>query len=67
MSRFFCIFTHCCTRWNGPYKKRIEKDPWGNGYGYTFPGKHNKTYDLYYWGIDGKEGGEGNNKDITNW
>lgn len=57
-------------RWNGPYleKKEIPKDPWGNGYKYQCPGKHNShKYDLWSYGKDGKEGGSGEDADITNW
>ncbi|MCK5697006.1 MAG: type II secretion system major pseudopilin GspG [Gammaproteobacteria bacterium] len=53
--------------WNGPYIKKIPKDPWENAYGYVSPGKHNKDYDLYSMASDGQEGGEEDNKDITNW
>src|SRR5690349_6941039 len=27
--------------WRGPYLERIPKDPWGNEYIYSNPGKHN--------------------------
>ena len=56
------------TNWNGPYWKKTEvpKDPWGNEYKYAAPGQHG-PYDLISLGADGKEGGEGPNKDITNW
>ncbi|HZZ94529.1 MAG TPA: type II secretion system major pseudopilin GspG [Usitatibacter sp.] len=53
-------------RWNGPYAKEDElKDAWGNDYRYQVPGT-NKPYDLISLGADGREGGEGENKDITN-
>lgn len=54
--------------WNGPYlkKKTIPKDPWGNDYIYQSPGE-NGPYDLYSFGMDGTEGGEGDNKDIVSW
>lgn len=56
-------------RWNGPYLKKNRaalNDPWGNPYVYRFPGEHG-DFDLYSLGADGKEGGEGNARDITNW
>lgn len=55
-------------RWNGPYLKNEEAliDPWGNPYVYRFPGQHGE-YDLYSLGGDGKEGGEGQDEDITSW
>jgi general secretion pathway protein G len=54
--------------WNGPYWKKntLPKDPWGNEYKYAAPGQHG-AYDLWSYGGDGKEGGEGTDKDITSW
>jgi general secretion pathway protein G len=56
------------TGWNGPYlkKKAVPKDPWGNEYLYVSPGQHGH-YDLSSLGADNREGGEGENKDLTNW
>jgi len=51
----------------GGYLRRISKDPWGNPYQYVFPGTHGQEYDLYSFGADGQEGGEGANADIGNW
>lgn len=55
-------------RWHGPYlkKKTVPKDPWGNDYQYTAPGKHG-AFDIVSFGADGKEGGDGENKDIASW
>jgi general secretion pathway protein G len=54
--------------WNGPYLKsdKVPADPWGNRYNYRSPGEHGK-YDLYSYGADGKDGGSGNDADITSW
>lgn len=54
--------------WNGPYlkKKTVPKDPFGNEYHYVSPGQHG-LYDLSSLGADNKEGGEGDNKDLTSW
>ena len=54
--------------WNGPYWKKstVPKDPWGNDYLYAFPGQHG-AYDIVSYGADGKEGGDGADKDITSW
>ena len=54
--------------WNGPYLKSRDSliDPWGRPYIYRSPGEHG-DYDLYSLGADGKEGGDGEDKDITNW
>ncbi len=55
--------------WNGPYlRKQSFTDPWGNNYVYAYPGIHaGYDYDLYSFGKDGKEGGQGFNADITSW
>ena len=57
------------SNWNGPYLKRssVPKDPWSNEYKYVSPGDQNRPYDVVSLGPDGKEGGEGDNKDITSW
>jgi general secretion pathway protein G len=54
--------------WDGPYLKNREAltDPWGRPYDYRSPGEHG-DYDLYTLGADGKEGGEGEDQDVTNW
>lgn len=53
--------------WKGPYlRKEIPTDPWGNPYVYRIPGQHG-PYDLLSYGADGKEGGDGENADITSW
>jgi len=53
-------------KWNGPYVKEPDlKDAWGNDYRYTIPGQ-GKAFDLVSLGADGKEGGEGENRDVTN-
>ena len=53
-------------KWGGPYVKEEElKDAWNNDYRYTTPGTA-KGFDLVSLGADGKEGGEGENKDIKN-
>ena len=43
------------------------RDPWGNDYQYVFPGTHGHEYDLFSFGADGQEGGEGNDADVGNW
>lgn len=52
--------------WNGPYwkKQTLPKDPWGNEYRYAAPGQ-SAPYDIVSLGADGKEGGEGVNKDVS--
>src|SRR5262249_426102 len=55
------------TNWNGPYWKRntVPKDPWGNEYKYTSPAANGAPYEIGSYAADGKEGGEGPNKDIS--
>jgi len=54
-------------KWNGPYAKDADlKDSWGNDYRYTVPGTNGRNFDLVSLGADGKEGGDGPNRDITN-
>jgi general secretion pathway protein G len=48
-------------------KGKIPKDPWGNSYRYLSPGVHNKDFDLWSPGPDGEDGGEGRDRDVTNW
>jgi general secretion pathway protein G len=50
----------------GGYIDKIPKDPWGSNYVYISPGVHG-DYDLYSYGADGEEGGEGRNADIQSW
>jgi general secretion pathway protein G len=48
----------------GGYLKSVPADPWDNPIQYVTPGAGGKAYDLYSFGPDGQEGGEGNNADI---
>jgi general secretion pathway protein G len=56
------------SNWHGPYlkKKQIPTDPWGRDYRYRSPGEEG-LYDLYSYGQDDTEGGEGENEDIVSW
>jgi general secretion pathway protein G len=53
--------------WRGPYmnKTAVPLDPWGHPYHYRSPG-HRGTFDIVSYGRDNKEGGEGEDADITN-
>lgn len=55
-------------RWNGPYlrKDKVPQDPWGVDYHYLAPGEHGK-FDLFSYGADEKQGGEGEDQDINSW
>lgn len=54
--------------WQGPYlrSKSVPNDPWGAPFHYRYPGQ-NSAFDIYSFGADGKQGGEGENQDIVNW
>jgi general secretion pathway protein G len=55
------------SRWLGPYlKKEIPNDPWGAPYVYRAPGRSG-GYEILAYGADGREGGEGENRDIVSW
>jgi general secretion pathway protein G len=53
--------------WTGPYAQKEEqiKDPWLRDFVYTSPGQRG-AYDLVSLGADGKEGGDGPNRDVSN-
>jgi general secretion pathway protein G len=54
-------------KWNGPYlKKEVPSDPWGQAYVYRAPGRTG-GYEIVSYGADGREGGDGENADITSW
>ncbi len=45
----------------------LKKDPWGNDYRYAVPSSHGLQFDVFSYGADGQEGGEGNDTDVGNW
>ncbi len=49
------------------FVKRLPDDPWGNPYRYAVPGRDGQPFDVYTYGADGREGGEGDDADIGNW
>lgn len=55
------------SNWNGEYvKESLLTDPWGNPYQYRAPGEHGE-FDIYSYGRDGRDGGEGSSADVTSW
>ncbi len=50
----------------GGYLQRLPKDPWDRPYLYLQPG-NNGIYDLYTFGRDGQQDGEGPDADLGNW
>jgi len=51
---------------DGGYVRNLPKDPWGRDYIYRYPGQ-NAIVDIFSYGQDGEEGGEGLAADIVNW
>jgi general secretion pathway protein G len=47
--------------------RKIPVDPWNRPYHYVSPGQQGGDFDLFTYGADGQEGGEGVNADIGNW
>ncbi len=51
--------------WSGPYiNKPVPSDPWGTPFVYRAPGSGSLPFQVVSYGGDGKEGGDGNNRDI---
>ena len=46
--------------------RKLPMDPWNHPYQYAYPGQHGE-FDVFSFGADGQEGGEGINADIGNW
>ena len=49
----------------GNYIRRLPNDPWNRPYLYAAPGPGNQPFHLSTLGADGREGGSGENADIT--
>ncbi len=48
--------------WRSPYlRKKLPEDPWGNPYQYL---STDRGFELFSYGADGQEGGEGTSADI---
>ncbi|MEM1068737.1 MAG: type II secretion system major pseudopilin GspG [Planctomycetota bacterium] len=50
--------------WPDGFLNKVPLDPWKNSYEYVSPGSTD-PYEVICLGADGREGGEGENKDIT--
>ena len=50
----------------GRYIRRLPEDPWGNPYRYSVPGRDGQSFQISSWGADGREGGSGEDADISN-
>lgn len=51
----------------GPALRSLPNDPWGRPYNYRSPGLDGRPFDIWSYGADGEEGGEGENSDILSW
>ena len=49
------------------YLREIPVDPWQQPYHYASPGQRGGDFDVFTYGADRQEGGEGVNADIGNW
>jgi general secretion pathway protein G len=49
----------------GQYIRRLPDDPWHHPYRYVAPGANGRPFTIATWGADGREGGSGNDADIT--
>ena len=46
--------------------RRLPNDPWNRPYAYAAPGRNGQPYTISSLGADGREGGSGENEDISN-
>jgi general secretion pathway protein G len=46
--------------------RRLPNDPWNRPYAYSAPGQGGQPFTISTLGADGREGGDGENADITN-
>jgi general secretion pathway protein G len=54
--------------WEGPYlTKEVPRDPWDKAYEYMTPGPHGLPFGIRSLGADGRQGGEGNDRDLVSW
>ena len=49
------------------YLEEAPVDPWGNEYLYLRPGQDGRKFDIFSYGADGVQGGDGVDADIGNW
>jgi general secretion pathway protein G len=53
--------------WKEPYLRSLSMDPWNNPYQYVSPGRSGGDYDVFSYGADRQEGGDGIDADIGTW
>ena len=47
------------------FLSKVPTDPWGRPYAYVEPGRNGQPYEVICLGKDGREGGTGENADLT--
>ena len=53
--------------WRGPYLDTLPKDPWDQEYRYANPGSHGQEIEVFTYGADNAEGGDGADADWGSW
>ena len=53
--------------WRGPYLENVPVDPWDQAYRYAYPGTHGKEVEVFTYGRDNQQGGEGSDADWGSW
>ena len=51
---------------DGNYIRRLPDDPWGRPYRYSSPGPEGRPFRISSLGADGRDGGSGEDEDISN-
>ncbi|MDG2221810.1 MAG: type II secretion system major pseudopilin GspG [Rubripirellula sp.] len=58
------VLSEGTSTWPDGFLNKVPLDPWKNSYEYVSPGS-TEPYEVICLGADGREGGEGENQDIT--
>lgn len=58
------VLTQISDELPAPLMDRVPIDPWGHRYQYNQPGSNGQAYEVFSYGADGREGGDGPDKDI---
>ena len=53
--------------WRGPYLESLPLDPWETAYRYAYPGIHGKEFEVFTYGRDNAQGGQGSDADWGSW
>lgn len=60
------LLTQKTEKMSEPLITKDPKDPWGRPYQYNQPGR-DQPYEIICYGADGREGGDGADKDLVSW